>query len=114
MPAELSHFEPKKDDSKVVGSVHLKDGTTIPADVVILGTGVKPSTELLKEAGLDLEKNGTVKTNEFLEIEQLKGKGKGRVFALGDIATHETPKGVNYVQVRAVTHAGLMELSSSR
>lgn len=98
----------------MVGSVHLKDGTTIPADVVILGTGVKPSTELLKEAGLDLEKNGTVKTNEFLEIEQLKGKGKGRVFALGDIATHETPKGVNYVQVRAVTHAGLMELSSSR
>ncbi|KAG0656683.1 hypothetical protein C6P46_006985 [Rhodotorula mucilaginosa] len=98
LPAELSHFEPKQDDAKVVGSVHLKDGTSIPADVVVLGTGVKPSTELLKKAGLQLEKNGTVKTNAFLEIEQLKGKGKGRVFALGDIATHDTPKGPNYVQ----------------
>ena len=102
LPAELSHFEPKQDDAKVVGSVHLKDGTSIPADVVVLGTGVKPSTELLKKAGLQLEKNGTVKTNAFLEIEQLKGKGKGRVFALGDIATHDTPKGPNYVQVSLV------------
>lgn len=99
LPAELSHFEPKKDDSKNVGSVHLKDGTTLPADVVILGVGVKPATELLKDAGLELLKNGTVKTDTFLEVEQLKGKNKGRVFALGDIATHDTPKGTNYIQV---------------
>ncbi|BGP57298.1 Apoptosis-inducing factor 1 [Rhodotorula sphaerocarpa] len=98
LPAELSHFEPKKDDSKNVGSVHLKDGTTLPADVVILGVGVKPATELLKDAGLELLKNGTVKTDTFLEVEQLKGKNKGRVFALGDIATHDTPKGTNYIQ----------------
>jgi len=43
----------------------------------------------LKDAGLELEKNQTVKTDGVLEIEQLKGKGKGRVFALGDIATYK-------------------------
>ncbi|GAA5859333.1 hypothetical protein JCM1840_004566 [Sporobolomyces johnsonii] len=88
LPAELSHFSPSASDASVVGAVHLKDGTTLPADVVILGVGVKPATQLLKDAGLELEKNGTVKTDEVLRILQLKGKAKGNVFALGDIATH--------------------------
>ncbi|BGP26659.1 rhodocoxin reductase [Rhodotorula toruloides] len=98
LPAELSHFAPSKTDTTHVGSVHLKDGTVLPADVVIMGTGVKPATQLLKDAGLELEKNQSVKTDEVLEIVQLKGKTQGRVFALGDIATFDTPKGANYVQ----------------
>ncbi|BGP42367.1 Apoptosis-inducing factor 1 [Rhodotorula kratochvilovae] len=98
LPAELARFAPSEKDEKKVGAVHLKDGTVLPVDVVVLGTGVKPATQLLKDAGLELEKNATVKTDDVLEIEQLKGKGKGRVFALGDIATFDTPKGVNYVQ----------------
>ncbi|GAA5957243.1 hypothetical protein JCM21900_001204 [Sporobolomyces salmonicolor] len=88
LPAELSHFSPSPSNAAVVGAVHLKDGTTLPADVVLLGVGVKPATQLLKDAGLELEKNGTVKTDEVLRILQLKGKAKGNVFALGDIATH--------------------------
>lgn len=98
LPAELSHFAPSKSNSTHVGSVHLKDGTVLPADVVIMGTGVKPATQLLKDAGLELEKNASVKTDDVLEIVQLKGKTQGRVFALGDIATFDTPKGPNYVQ----------------
>ncbi|BGO99913.1 Apoptosis-inducing factor 1 [Rhodotorula toruloides] len=98
LPAELSHFAPSSSDSTHVGSVHLKDGTVLPADVVIMGTGVKPATQLLKDAGLELEKNASVKTDEVLEVVQLKGKTQGRVFALGDIATFDTPKGENYVQ----------------
>ncbi|BGP34298.1 Apoptosis-inducing factor 1 [Rhodotorula toruloides] len=98
LPAELSHFAPSKSDSTHVGSVHLKDGTVLPADVVIMGTGVKPATQLLKDAGLELEKNASVRTDEVLEVVQLKGKTQGRVFALGDIATFDTPKGENYVQ----------------
>ncbi|GAA5980018.1 hypothetical protein JCM11641_008264 [Rhodosporidiobolus odoratus] len=99
LPVELSHFTASSSDSSKVGAVVLKDGTSLPADVVILGTGVKPCSQLLKDAGLDLEKNATVKVDEVLEIEQLKGKSKGRVFALGDIATYKTPSGsFNYVQ----------------
>ncbi|GAA5897109.1 uncharacterized protein JCM6883_006583 [Sporobolomyces salmoneus] len=99
LPAELSHFSAGSDSSKV-GFVHLKNGEKLPADLVILGVGVKPATQLLKDAGLDLEKNQTVKTDSVLEIEQLKGKGKGRVFALGDIATYkdEITGDYNYVQ----------------
>ncbi|BGP18729.1 hypothetical protein JCM10213_009208 [Rhodosporidiobolus nylandii] len=93
LPAELSHFAPAEKDSSKVGAVVLKDGTSLPADLVILGTGVKPSTALLKDAGLELEKNQTVKVDDVMEIEQLKGKGKGRVFALGDIATYKTHAG---------------------
>lgn len=63
--------------------------------------GVKPATQLLKDAGLELEKNQTVKTDSVLEIEQLKGTREGkRVFALGDIATYkdELVGDYNYVQ----------------
>jgi hypothetical protein len=75
LPVELSHFSPSSSDSSKVGAVVLKD------------------------AGLELEKNSTVKVDEVQEIEQLKGKNKGRVFALGDIATYKTPSnGFNYVQ----------------
>ncbi|GAA5823983.1 hypothetical protein JCM11251_003368 [Rhodosporidiobolus azoricus] len=96
LPVELSHFDRSSSDSSKVGAVVLKDGTSLPADVVILGTGVKPATQLLKDAGLDLEKNSTVKVDEVLEVEQLKGKAKGRVFALGDIATYKTPDSSYY------------------
>ncbi|GAA5952022.1 hypothetical protein JCM3765_005172 [Sporobolomyces pararoseus] len=99
LPAELSHFSAGSDSSKV-GFVHLKNGEKLPADLVILGVGVKPATQLLKDAGLELEKNGTVKTNSTLEIEQLKGKNQSRVFALGDIATYKDviTGDYNYVQ----------------
>jgi len=100
LPAELSHFTASESDSSKVGEVVLKSGEKLKADLVILGVGVKPATQLLKDAGLELEKNQTVKTDGVLEIEQLKGKGKGRVFALGDIATYkdELMGDYNYVQ----------------
>jgi NADPH-dependent 2,4-dienoyl-CoA reductase/sulfur reductase-like enzyme/rhodanese-related sulfurtransferase len=40
--------------------VILADGTRLPADVVLLGVGVKPSTALAREAGLDLSPQGAV------------------------------------------------------
>ncbi|TNY20584.1 hypothetical protein DMC30DRAFT_411666 [Rhodotorula diobovata] len=98
LPAQLSHFTASEQDKSRVGAVHLKDGTVLPADAVVIGAGVKPATDLLKAAGLSLEKNASVKTDDVLEVEQLKGKHKGRVFALGDIATFDTPRGPNYVQ----------------
>ena len=60
--------------SKVSG-VKLSDGSTIAADVVILGTGVAPRTEILNEVN---DPDG-VQVDEHLQL-------RDGVYALGDIA----------------------------
>jgi len=71
-------------DSSVVGSVKLKDGTNLPADLVILGVGVKPETSFLKDnPAVQLEKDGSLRTNEAFQVQ-----GLDDVFAIGDIATY--------------------------
>lgn len=95
LPAELSHFEPKSDNPKVVGSVELKDGTSIPADFVVLGVGVKPQTSYL-QGTLELEKDGSVKVDEHLVIEQVK---KGNAYAIGDIATYKDITVAQYTRI---------------
>ncbi|KAI9825677.1 MAG: hypothetical protein M1832_001021 [Thelocarpon impressellum] len=71
-------------DSSKVGSVFLKDGTQLPADLVILGVGVAPATEFLKGSQeVQLEKDGSVKTDERFAVEGLRD-----VWAIGDIATY--------------------------
>lgn len=57
----------------------------------MLGVGVKPATALLKNSGIELEKDGSVKTDEFLRIGG-KGLVKGNVFAIGDIASYRDVK----------------------
>lgn len=83
MSAGVEKATPSKADSTKVGAVQLKDGTTLEADVVIEGVGVTPATEFLKDAGINLEKDGSLRTNESFEVEGLKD-----VFAIGDIATY--------------------------
>lgn len=85
MEAGVDKATPASSNSKNVGAVHLKDGTTLEADLVILGVGVAPATEILKEAkgGVGLEKDGSLRTNESFEVAGLKD-----VYAIGDIATY--------------------------
>lgn len=83
MEASVEKASASESDPKSVGAVHLKDGTKLPADVVILGVGVAPATEYLKDnADIKLEKDGSIATNEIFEVKGLPG-----VYALGDIAT---------------------------
>lgn len=49
-----------------VSSVVLTDGTSIPADVVIAGIGVVPSTEMLQNTDVKLDKAGNLVVDEFL------------------------------------------------
>lgn len=84
MAASVEKATPSKSDSSKVGAVHLKDGTILEADIVIEGVGVAPATEYLKNnSSVQLEKDGSISTNEAFEV-----KGLTDVFAIGDIATY--------------------------
>ncbi|EIW72762.1 hypothetical protein TREMEDRAFT_67043 [Tremella mesenterica DSM 1558] len=63
------------------GAVELKGQEPLPADLVIMGTGVSPATNFLKESGFTLEKDGGVAVDEYLRV-----KGMEHVYAIGDIA----------------------------
>ena len=64
-------------DGRVTG-VKLADGEVVPADVVIVGIGVAPATEWLKDSGLTL--NDGIVCDEFLCA------GPPTVVAAGDVA----------------------------
>lgn len=84
MGASVDKAEPSNANPSNVGSVHLKDGTKLDADLVILGVGVSPATEFLKDNKiLRLEQDGSIKTDEHFSVVGLKD-----VYAIGDISTY--------------------------
>lgn len=72
-----------------VSAVVLDNGDRIEADFVLLGVGVKPRTDFLK--GITLEKDGGVKTDEFLKITDT-------LYAAGDIAHYPTAGGSQRIE----------------
>lgn len=67
-----------------VGGVKLKDGTVLEADLVILGIGVGPATEYLKDnKEVELNKDGSLNVDANFQV-----KGMSDVYAIGDIATY--------------------------
>jgi NADPH-dependent 2,4-dienoyl-CoA reductase/sulfur reductase-like enzyme len=68
------------DDGQVSG-VSLDDGSTVPADLVVVGTGVAPSTEWLVGSGVQLhERDRGIMCDETLWT------GLAGVYAAGDVA----------------------------
>jgi 3-phenylpropionate/trans-cinnamate dioxygenase ferredoxin reductase subunit len=63
-----------------VTGVTLTDGTTIPADVVVVGIGAAPNTELADAAGLAVE-NGIV-------VDACGRTADPAIFAIGDATNH--------------------------
>jgi NADPH-dependent 2,4-dienoyl-CoA reductase/sulfur reductase-like enzyme len=67
-----------------VSAVKLKDGTELEADLVILGVGVAPATEYLKDnSEVQLNKDGSLSVDESFTV-----NGLSDVYAIGDIATY--------------------------
>ncbi|GKV37267.1 hypothetical protein SLEP1_g45318 [Rubroshorea leprosula] len=73
----LSSFE--FDSSGKVTAVNLRDGSRLPADIVVVGIGIRPNTSLF-EGQLTLEKGG-IKVNGQLQ------SSNNSVYAVGDVAT---------------------------
>lgn len=66
--------------------IMLSSGATMEADMVILSIGVKPNSQLAKNAGIKLNKKGGIIVNEFLQT------SKPNIYAVGDVIEVE-----NYV-----------------
>jgi NADPH-dependent 2,4-dienoyl-CoA reductase/sulfur reductase-like enzyme len=83
MNAGVDKAEPSGSDPSKVGAVYLKDGTKLEADLVILGVGVSPATEYLRDNKIiRLEDDGSLKTDENFLV-----TGVRDVYAIGDIAS---------------------------
>lgn len=67
-------------DNGIIKSVELTNGTTLPADMLILGVGTTFYTDFLRDSGISLTPNGAVGVNDKLET-NIKN-----IYAGGDIA----------------------------
>ena len=65
-----------------VHTVHLADGSTYPTDLIIVGAGVRPRTELARKAGLDIGASGGVVTNPHGQTSD------PNIYAVGDMAEY--------------------------
>jgi NADPH-dependent 2,4-dienoyl-CoA reductase/sulfur reductase-like enzyme len=75
-----------------VESVQLSDGSTLPAETVVVGVGAKPNVELAEAVGLDLADQG-IAVNAALQ------SSDPDIYAVGDIAAHDHPSYEGRVRV---------------
>jgi NADPH-dependent 2,4-dienoyl-CoA reductase/sulfur reductase-like enzyme/rhodanese-related sulfurtransferase len=76
----VAAFEAPSDAEPARASiVVLKDGRRLPADVVILGMGVKPESALAKAAGLEIGERGGIRVNGRMQTSD------PAIYAVGDV-----------------------------
>ena len=78
MESLIYRFEHKGNDSSKVGYDVLQSGEKLDADIVILGAGVSPKTDYLKESGIPLDKDGGISVLNTMQVANLEN-----VYAVG-------------------------------
>ncbi len=87
LPASLSPSpSPEGGGEQRVGALRFKDGTEVPADLVVMAVGIRPNTALAESAGL-LCNRGLVVTDT------LQSATDPRIYAVGECVSH---RGVAY------------------
>jgi NAD(P)H-nitrite reductase large subunit len=74
--------EPGPNDRAGASIVVLADRTRLPADIVVLGLGVRPESKLAREAGLEIGPTGGVKVDEHLRTSD------PAIYAVGECVEH--------------------------
>ena len=69
-------------ESNFATAVNLENGTSIPTDLVIVGAGVRPRTQLAVAAGLTIGATGGVQVNEFMQTDD------PNIYAVGDMVEY--------------------------
>ncbi len=72
----VTEIKKNKDNSF---SVKLKTGETVETDMVIMSAGIRPNSELAKDAGLKLNKRGGIVVNKQLQTNDTD------IYAIGDV-----------------------------
>jgi len=62
-------------------SLQFSDGTTIPCDMIVMGTGCKPNTKLAVDSDIKIEKSGHITCDVFMKTSD------ANIFAAGDICS---------------------------
>lgn len=76
----VAAFEsPASGEAARASTVVLKSGRRLPADVVVLGLGVRPESFLARTAGLEIGALGGIRVNEHLQTSD------PRIWAVGDV-----------------------------
>ena len=75
-------------------------GTTYPADIVVLGLGVRPRTDIAREAGLPLGEHDGLRVDSRMRV-----AGHDGVWAAGDCVESWDRVGERWVHVPLGTHA---------
>jgi nitrite reductase (NADH) large subunit len=88
----ITQAQTAKIDTK---TVHLKDGTMLPADVVVITVGVRANDQMLKDAGLPVHKG--VLVDNYLRT------SNPDILAAGDVCEHD---GVMYGSWSAAKYQG--------
>lgn len=80
-----------------VASVRTADGRRLPADLVVVGVGIVPNTELAEAAGLDVE--GGIVVDEYLTTSD------PAISAIGDCAAYPSSHAGHRVRLESVQNA---------
>jgi NADPH-dependent 2,4-dienoyl-CoA reductase/sulfur reductase-like enzyme len=88
-----------------VTGVELSDGTTVPADVVVIAVGVRPATQWLAGSGVDVRDG--VRCDDTLRALDAAGRPVPGVVAAGDVARWPHPVFGGDVRVEHWTNAAM-------
>ncbi len=81
----VSSFEQNEEGVKI----NLGSGKVVTADLVILSIGVKPNSELAKDAGIELNQRGGIKVDDYLQTSKENIYAVGDVIEINNLATGE-------------------------